>query len=187
LEQSPEAAGLSSGSYDQSAVEELNGPKTEVAIGRHNGEKFTVPTKLSTVNSICRNFDANLYKYYVFPGSTAAVRLIDALVDVASIENIHASPQLYFGRISNTQNAGHYPKPTNLRMTWFKHHKSVKDLCLKDIDATQLSKGINEDSVGRVVLFWGSITESGIGLCINRPRWGEYALLPSKYNALLPE
>lgn len=187
LEQSPETSGLSSGIYDQSAVEELNGPETEVAIGRHNGEQFSVPTKLSTVNSICRNFDNNLYKYYVFPGSKAAVRLIDALVDVASIEDVHIFPRLYFGRISSTQIAGRNPKSTNIRMTWFIHHKSVKDLCLKDIEATQFSKGINDESAGRVVVFWGRITESGIGLCINRPGWGEYALLPSKYNSLLPE
>lgn len=186
LEKPPEAADLTSGVYDQSAIEDLNGPETEVAIGRHNGQKFLVPTKLATVNNICRNFDNNLYKYYVLPGSNAAVRLVDALVDVASVEDVVSVPRLYFGRISSTNNAGINPKPTNLRMTWFEHHKLVKDFCLKDADATQLSKGINDDSAGRVIMFWGTITESGIGLCINRPGWGEYALLPRKYNGLLP-
>lgn len=187
LEKPPEAAGLISGIYDQSSVEDLNGPETEVAIGRHTGQKFSVPTRLSTVNSICRSFDSNLYRHYVFPGSNAAVRLIDALVDVASVEGVESAPRLYFGRISSTKNAGINPKPTNLRLTWFKHHKSVKDFCLKDTDETQLDKGINDNSAGRVVVFWGTITESGIGLCVNRPRWGEYALLPSKYDGLLHE
>ena len=135
---------------------------------------------------MCRSFDANLYKYYVFPKSNVAMRLIDALIDVESVEKVDETPRLYFGRVSSTKNAGINPKPTNLRLTWFKHHPQVKDLCLKDVDATQLSKGINDESRGRVVVFWGQITESGIGLCINRPSWGEYALLPSKYNQLLP-
>ncbi|MDP1686470.1 hypothetical protein [Hydrogenophaga sp.] len=187
MEKPPETAGLSSGIYDQSSVEDLEGPTTEVAIGRHNGQKFSVPTKLATVHSICRNFDDNLYKYYVFPESNAAVRLIDALTDAASIETKEATPRLYFGRIISSRNAGINPKPTNLRLSWLKHHESVKDLCIKDTDAVQLSKGINDDSAGRIVLFWGRITESGIGLCINRPGWGEYGLLPTKYNDLIPE
>jgi hypothetical protein len=164
----------------------MAGPETEVAIGRHRGERFSIPTRLATVNSICRNFDGNLYRHYVFPHSNAAVRLIDALIDVASVEVVDPVPRLYFGRISSTKNAGINPKPTNLRMTWFKHHQSVKDFCLKDTDATQLTKGINDESAGRVVLLWGKVTESGLGLCINRPGWGEYALLPSKYTSLLP-
>jgi hypothetical protein len=185
LETSPESAGLSSGTYDQSSVEDRSGPMSVVAIGRYRGQKFAVPTRVATVAAICRSFDAHLYKYYVFPGSNAALRLIDALVDVASIEQVDETPRLYFGRIVSTHNAATNPKPTNLRLTWFKHHAQVKDLCLKDVDATQLSKGINDTSTGRVVIFWGKITESGIGLCINRPGWGEYALLPSKYNEFL--
>lgn len=186
LESPPDVAGLDSGTYDQSQVEDQNGPETEVPIGRHHGQQFTVPTRVSTVASMCRSFDANLYKYYVFPKSNSAMRLIDALIDVESVEKVDETPRLYFGRILSTKNAGINPKPTNLRLTWFKHHPQVKDLCLKDVDATQLSKGINDESRDRVVVFWGKITESGIGLCINRPGWGEYALLPSKYNDLLP-
>jgi hypothetical protein len=186
LESPPDIAGLESGTYDQSQVEDQNGPETEVPIARHHGQQFTVPTRISTIAALCRNFDANLYKYYVFPKSNAAVRLIDALIDVESVEKTDDTPRLYFGRILSTRNAGINPKPTNLRLTWFKHHQEVKDLCLKDKDATQLSKGINDESRDRVVIFWGKITESGIGLCINKPGWGEYALLPSKYNDYLP-
>jgi len=186
LESSPETAGLVGGTYDQSAIEDLNGPVTEIAIGRHFGDRFLVPTTLTTVNGICRNFDSNLYKHYIFPGSQAALRLIDVLVDLTSVEDVVSIPRLYFGRIISTRNAGINPKPTNLRMTWLEHHPSVKDFCLKDIDANQLAKGINDDSAGRIVVFWGTITESGIGLCINKPSWGEYALLPSKYDDLLP-
>lgn len=178
----PDSADLRSGVYDQSLVEDIDGPEADLAIGRHRGETFKVPTKITTVAALCRNFDENLYRFYVFPGSSTATRLVDTLIDVASVREIDNSSRLYFGRVLSTRNAGINPKPTNLRMTWFAHHPDVKDFCLKDVDSTQLTKGINDESAGRIVLLWGRVSESGIGLCFNRPAWGEYALLPSMYN-----
>ncbi len=182
----PDSAGLNSGVYDQSRVEDSAGPESEVAIGRHRGDKFKVPTRIATVAAICRSFEINLYRYYLFPGSTTAVRLIDALMDISSVNQTESVPRLYFGRITSTRNAGINPKPTNTRMTWLKHHPDVKDFCLKDVDWIQRDRGINDQSTGRTVIIWGTVTESGIGLCINRPGWGGYALLPEKYDALLP-
>lgn len=183
--EAPDSAALRSGIYDQSLVEDLEGPESNIAIGRHRGETFKVATKIATVAAICRNFDENLYRYFVFPGSSSAMRLVDVLTNVASVREVDDTPRLYFGRILSTRNAGINPKPTNLRMTWLAQHPDIKDFCLKDEDATQLSKGINDESLGRTVIFWGRVTESGIGLCVNRPSWGEYALLPSMYDKLL--
>ena len=79
-------------------------------------------------------------------------------------------------------------KPTNTRMTWLRFHKKNgdwKDFCLKAVDSEQTRKGIGDGAVGRYILFWGKITESGMGLCVNEPKWGEYALLPDQYNKLL--
>ena len=56
---------------------------------------------------------------------------------------------------------------------------------MKDIDASQQSKGIDDGSTGRAILFWGPIKQSGVGLCFARLGWGEYALLPTKYEPLL--
>lgn len=179
----PSTQELAAGSYDQSAVEDIDGPLVDFPIGRHHGEQFTLPTKLSTVRSICRNFDANLYRYYAFPGFSAAVRLVDALVDIASVEEEDDVPRLYFGRIQRSKNAGKTPR--NTRMTWLEHSSSVHDFCIKDTDSAQAEKGINDHSTGRIVLVWGRITVSGIGLCLTNLGWGEYALLPEKYNDLL--
>ncbi|VAW56386.1 hypothetical protein MNBD_GAMMA07-2730, partial [hydrothermal vent metagenome] len=46
-------------------------------------------------------------------------------------------------------------------------------------------KGINDDSKGRIVIIYGKVTVSGIGLCIENIGWGEFALLPEKYNHFL--
>lgn len=181
----PTTQGLSSGTYGQSAVEDSDGPIASVPINRHHGEPFRLPTRLTTVNSICRNFDENLLRYYVLPGSNAAVRLMDALRNVASVEAADDVPRLYFGRIKSSHNAGKHA--TNVRMTWLEHSSSVVDFCIKDTHAVQQEKGITDAAKGRLVLIWGRVTESGVGLCFTRLGWGEYALLPPRYNSLLDD
>lgn len=184
MNEPPEAA-LSSGIYDQSDVEDAAGPLTEVAIARHTGDLFRLPSRLSTVSSICRNFDLNLYRYYCLPGNPSPERLVNVLTPISEVVATDDTQRLYWGVIKNSFVAGEYPKPIHLRMTELRCNGAVKDFYLKDIDANQTLKGISDSSVGRIVLFWGRITESGIGLCVARPGWGEYALLPQKYNELL--
>jgi hypothetical protein len=171
--------------YDQSSVEDLDGPLADISISRHKGDIFRLPTKFTTVNSICRNFDQNLFRYYVFPGTTAAVRLVDGIRSVISAEAVDDVPRLYFGRIESSRNAG--KSRNNIRMTWLEHARSIKDFCIKDTDLAQQDKGISDDSKGRIVLVWGCISVNGIGLCFTQLGWGEYALLPQRYNSLLDD
>jgi hypothetical protein len=171
--------------YSQSAVEDLHGPISEVPISRHSGETFKLPSKISTVAGICRRFDENLYKYYVLPGEVTAARLVSSLTGVEQVEAIDDTPKLYWGEIVSSHNSGNTPKPSNLRMTKLRCSHSIIDFYLKAVDSEQTEKGIGDKSGGRVVLFWGKITWNGIGLCVERPAWGEYALLPEKYDYLL--
>ncbi|MFQ6333866.1 hypothetical protein [Methylophilus sp. 3sh_L] len=171
--------------YDQSAVEDINGPVSEIPIARYQKDVFKLPSRISTVTGICRKFDENLYKYYVLPGQLTATRLIDSLLSVQDIDGPEDTPRLYWGEIIQSFNAGQNPKPTNLRMTELKSGKAIKDFYLKAVDSSQAEKGINDKSIGRIVLFWGKITWNGIGLCIERPAWGEFSLLPVQYERLL--
>lgn len=180
----PEAL-IQSGEYDQTPVEDIAGPIADVPIARHRGKTFRLPTRISTVSSLCRRFDENLYRYYVLPGSSAAVRLVDALTDVATVTDPNPTPALYFGEIVSSFNPGRPPKPTNTRMTALRCHPSVKDFHIKVKDQLQAEKGISDTSRGRIVLFWGTVTVSGIGLAAERLQWGEFALLPTKYDSLL--
>lgn len=181
----PERQTEANGPYDQSAVEDAQGPVSEIPISRHKSESFRLPSKITTVAGICRNFDTNLYKYYVFPGEVVASRLISSLTSVEQIEATSNIPKLYWGEIISSRNAGINPKPSNLRMTKLRCHGSIKDFYLKAVDGEQTEKGIGDTSSGRIVLFWGRIAENGIGLCVERPGWGEYCLLPKKYEHLL--
>lgn len=176
-------AELSGGTYSQSAVEDIDGPLVDLPISRYQGASFRVPSKLATISAICRNFSLNLHRYYVLPGSNVAVMLTDALRSISSVDMPDDVPRLYYGRIKSSFNAG--KSPANIRMTMLEHAASVKDFSIKDTNSVQRDKGIDDDSKGRIVIVWGRVTESGIGLCITRLGWGEYALLPPAYNHLL--
>jgi hypothetical protein len=164
--------------------EDANGPVANYPISRHKGENFSLPTKISSVASICRRFDKNLYKYYLFPGRTSALMLAAEMVDIRTVTGPDDTPRLYFAKILRSDRMG--KSDQNLRMTYFACHANVHDFCLKATISEQREKGIDDDVVQRFVLIWGVVTESGIGLCINRPKWGEYALLPTQYERLLP-
>lgn len=70
-------------------------------------------------------------------------------------------------------------------MTWLACNPGVKDFCFKVIDADAQEKGIRDDTKDRILIMYGAVIESGIGLAIEKLGWGEYALLPQKYNKLL--
>ena len=84
----PQLPESGSGEYDQSQVENANGPAALTPISRHTGKSFTLPTKITSVESLCRLFDINLYRYFVFPNSNAAYRLIDALIDIRTVKDV---------------------------------------------------------------------------------------------------
>nr|WP_314901147.1 hypothetical protein [uncultured Deefgea sp.] len=81
----PVSPDLSPDEYDQTAVEDVDGEVTEVPIGRHRGDTFTLPSKVKTVRGICNNFADNYIKYYVMPNHSHAVQLQDLLIDVNAV------------------------------------------------------------------------------------------------------
>lgn len=174
--------------YDETPVEDMLGPLADVPIGRHHGEVFRLPSKITTVAGICRNFDDNLYKYYLFEHQQHAIMLSDLLQDVSSVSEPNDKPKLYFGKIESTNHLGQYKRPTNIRMTYLKNDmkaEGVAHFTIKLTDEKQKAHGIGDNSVDRIVLMYGVITENGMGLCFNSLEWGEFALLPDKYSYLL--
>lgn len=172
--------------YDATQIEEQDGPLSNVPIGRHQGESFNLPSKFKTIRGICNKFDENLVRYFFMPNSKYAVQLQDILKNVENITGENESPKIYYGRIVSSHNAGKSSK--NIRMTMLKFKsKDYADFYLKASDELQREKGIDDDAVGRVALMYGVVTTSGIGLCIEDLGWGEFALLPVKYESLLYE
>ncbi|MFL1916940.1 hypothetical protein ACJW8B_16315 [Plesiomonas shigelloides] len=186
LKEKPESKVNQPSIYDETAIEDINGPQSEVAIGRHNGEKFTLPSKITTIAGLCRNFDENLYKFYHLPEHRNAKRLIDLLKSVKNISEENETPGLYYGKIIRTNHLGNHKKPTNIRMTYLENTAlGVSDFCIKMQDQEQKAHGIDDNSVGRTVIIYGVISDNGTGLCFKNLGWGEFSLLPEKYNSYL--
>ncbi|WP_241751819.1 hypothetical protein [Xanthomonas translucens] len=175
------------GVYQQTPVEDEAGPLSDVPISRHRGETFRLPTRISSIQMLCRRFDINLHRYYQLPGHPHPQPLYELLHPVTGIEGERDEPRLYFGKIEGSFVNSNNPQPYHLRMTRLSSGPRIIDFYLKQNNAEQESKGIGRDMIGRYVLFWAAITANGIGYCAEHLGWGEYALLPDRYTRILDE
>ncbi len=170
--------------YDGTLVEEQNGPIADIPISRHRGQSFRLPSKFKTVRGLVNKFDENINRYFFMPSGKHAIQLLDLLTDIKSVSESDDRPKLYYGKIEKSFNAGNTPK--NIRMTRIEYEsQSYADFYLKLTDEKQAEKGITDNSVGRVIIMYGIVTDNGAGLCLERLGWGEFALLPEKYEGLL--
>ncbi len=171
--------------YQGQPIEDKDGGLSVVPIGRHNGENLNLPSIITTVRGLCRNFNKNIHKYFYLPDRKNAVHLQDLLVNVKTVKDVDNVPKLYFGRITRSWNCG--PTPQNIRQTMLEYKQTGehKDFCLKATDASSQEHGIDDNSKGKMVIMYGVVTISGIGLCIENIGWGEFAVLPDKYEDLL--
>ncbi|CAI2388203.1 hypothetical protein [Alteromonas macleodii] len=170
--------------YQGEPVEDIDGDLAEVPIGRHNGETFSLPSRITTVRGLCRNFNKNLYKYFHLPGRKNAVQLKNLLIDIRNVKETDEVPKFYFAKVSRSWNCG--PTPQNIRQTMFEYPRGkYVDFCLKATDEISRDHGIDDDARGKIVIMFGTVTKSGIGLSIEDIGWGEFAVLPDKYAVLL--
>ncbi|MBP1207500.1 hypothetical protein JOD97_005580 [Duganella sp. 1411] len=182
MQDRPEGPRGEAGEYDQGPVEDMEGPLASVPIARHRGESFLLPSRISTIAGMCRNFDENFDKYFVMPGAQYAVPLRKLLFSVEDVSEPNAVPRLYFGKIT-----GHHQLWTSAKWKTALQHSApgVGDFCLKLRGSMQAEKGISKDSVGRFLLMFGPVTINGSGLCLENLGYGEFALLPQQYEYLL--
>jgi len=171
--------------YQGKPVEDINGVLTEVPIGRHNGEIFKLPSKVTTIRGICRNFNKNIHRYFYFPDKKNAIHLQDLLINIESLKNTDDVAKLYFGRINSSWNCGKTSQNIRQTMVNFIRNDDYVDFCLKTTDQNSKEHGIGDDSKGKIILIYGKVTVSGIGLCIENVGWGEFSVLPEKYEYLL--
>jgi len=186
LKEKPEDRELPSATpYEETVVEDINGPETDMPIGRHDGQTYKLPSTITTIAGLCRNFEDNLYKYYVMPEETVAYRLIDIIKDAKDVSIEEEKPKLYWGRISGFYHMGNHKRPDNIRYTYLENNQnSQADFSIKMIDSSQNERGITQDTKGRIVIIYGKVQTSGVGICFSRLGWGEFALLPEKYEYL---
>jgi hypothetical protein len=174
-----------SNKYQDGAIEDQNGGLASVSIGRHLGEEFNLPSVYTTVRGICTSFDKNLDKHFLLPGLETPARLRKILKDINLISDTVDRPGLYYAKITHSANAGSTER--NIRLTMLEYHqrRAQKDFSLKMMDLDSREHGIDDDSAGKIVLIFGKIVKSGIGLAFDKPGWGEICVLPEKYHDLI--
>jgi hypothetical protein len=168
--------------YDLTQIVDPDGAPTEVPLGRHTGERFLLPSTLSTVLAICRNFDKNLARAFYFPDSQYVTRLTDKLFDIALLtDEPPSSSYLFYGRIQSFSRLNFRNKITLV---------SDDDVQVKVYTwpAYDDKKHIDQRSLGRVLLFYGKLYRENDGvLSCKVDDWGAYSLLPEKYEHGLPD
>lgn len=172
--------------YDQTAVEDLDGEPVDVPISRHTGKKFNLPSKLTTIRGLCRNFDQNLLKYYFFPNAQHAHLLMDALRWSHGFGETTDTPVLVYGKIVGVWDGGN-GNPWNVRTIHlsFPKHAGYADFSFKTTVAIADDHSIDKNAIGRVALAFGRVVVVGAGLALRNLKWGEIALLPEKYENLI--
>lgn len=170
------------GEYNKTAIEDENGPDTELAIGRHRGERYLLPSKISTVMAVCREFPKNLKRGFYFPNSQQPMMLSDQLYSVTSVRNtLPTKETLFFGKIDA------YYRITYRNVIHLITESGVEFKIYTDPKYDE-RKRIDDSSVGRYLLFSASLyweSEGGIVAC-KVLKWGAYSLLPEKYEKYLP-
>ena len=157
--------------------ESFSGENVDLPLGRHNGEKFNVPSKVTTVQSICTELPDKLNKYFYFPKSSNPVMLLDALVDIRNyIDDWRGSSYLYYGKIVSFCSLDY----RNL-IKLGGNGKIVEIYTDKKFD---VGRRISNLSIGRWMLVYGSLTKHTPPR-IMTPVWGEYCLLPPKYESII--
>lgn len=186
MKQKPVVPQLPGQTYTGPVVEDIDGELADVPIRRHNGEQIKLPSRITTVRGLCIKFDKNYHKYYFLPEAQYPQLLSDALVNVSKVKDVNEKPRLYFGRIKTIRRMGE-GNPSNIQMTRIEYENDgeYQDFTLKMTVRDSVEHGITEATVGRVVMMYGAVSESGTGLAISGLGWGEFALLPSKYDSVL--
>lgn len=168
-----------------SHFERKNGKEVSLPISRHHGESFKVPSQVTSVQSLCVNFDHNYYReiYLVSEdGRAKRYRLCDSLKEINDITERSSEPAFYFGNFVRIERfSGH----SNV---WLKiaQETSFKDFRIRITNDTADGRGFfNDKNLGRIVLFYSQVDKVGMGYITPQLGWGEVALLPTKYNDFL--
>ncbi|WP_317201054.1 hypothetical protein [Janthinobacterium sp.] len=116
---------------------------------------------------------------------TFAVRLDGLLYDIRDVTGEDDMPKLYYGTIRSSSFAMGQKRDHNMRMTRLRCNAAVQDFTLKTTEGISRDRGLTDDFSGRIVLVFGKVTVSGMGLSIQNIGWGEFDLLPVKYEVHL--
>jgi hypothetical protein len=155
-----------SAQYNSTAIEDEDGPETELAIGRRRGEKYKLPSKLSTVMAVCKEFPKNLRRGFYFPNSQFPMLLSDQLYSVENISDILPSKEtLFFGEIKEYRRLDY-------RNIIFLKTELVDKFKIYTEPSFDKRKRIDEKSTGRYILFSAKLYKEKSKVACKVLKWG---------------
>ncbi|SPW26811.1 hypothetical protein [Edwardsiella tarda] len=168
-----------------SHFERKNGKEVSLSISRHHGESFKVPSQVTSVQSLCVNFDHNYYREIYLVGADGKAkryRFCDSLKEINDITEESSDPAFYFGTFWKIE------KFTGHSNVWLKINQgtSFRDFRVRITNDTAEGRGFfNDKNRGRITVFYSRVDEVGMGYMTPQLGWGEVALLPAKYDDFL--
>ena len=168
-----------------SYFERKDGKEVLLPISRHQGESFKVPSQITSIQSLCANFNHNYYREIYLVGEDGRAkryRLCDSLKKVDDLTESCSEPVFYFGSFWKIE------RFTSHSNVWLKINQSApfKDFRIRITNETADGRGFfNERNLDRIVVFYSQVDEVGMGYMTPQLGWGEVALLPTKYDEFL--
>lgn len=168
----------------QTEFESEDGPEVAVPVSRHEGETFRLPSKITSVQSLCTNFRHNYHReiHIVVEENVYRYVLDSDLKDAAEINDVDEEPKFYFGEIVRFR---HYDSTSHI----FLRHPYLQgnvDFRISADKGDLEARGIKEDNaLRRILIFFGKVEKVGAGYWSPNKKWGEIALLPKKYEDFL--
>ncbi|EQB8218071.1 hypothetical protein ACYUOO_001128 [Klebsiella aerogenes] len=168
-----------------SHFERKNGKEVSLPISRHHGESFKVPSQVTSVQSLCVNFDHNYYREIYLVGADGKAkryRFCDSLKEINDITEGSSDPAFFFGTFWKIE------KFTGHSNVWLKINQgtSFRDFRVRITNDTAEGRGFfNDKNRGRITVFYSRVDEVGMGYMTPQLGWGEVALLPAKYDDFL--
>lgn len=175
------------GEFNQTAIEDEDGPLTNVAIGRHRTKEFKLPSRISSVTTLCKDFDKNLHRGYHFPGSQYPMLLSALLFDTERVttnlildtfKKSHNPSRLFFGKIVK------YGSLTNVNVIHLEN-KIFGYFKIYTKEKFDRRKYIGSGSVGRYILFYSELEWRAEMPQCRIYSWGRYSLIPKKHEKYL--
>lgn len=165
--------------------ESKDGRLVDIPISRHSGVTFKLPSKISSVQSLCANFRNNYYReIFVVDETGHSLRYLfcDSLKEINDVFSEVKTPNFYFGEIKSID------KHTNHSTVWLKLYlpKHYADFRVKIRNEVAIPRGIvSNKAEGRIIIFYAEILSVGTGYWTRELHWGEVSLLPDKYKDFL--
>lgn len=168
----------------ETEFESEDGPEVAVPVSRHDGETFRLPSKVTSVQSLCTNFRHNYHReIHISIDDKFSRYVLDVdLKDAADICEEDEEPKFYFGEI------------VRFRTFEFTSHVFLRHPLLQGNVDFRISannedleaRGITEaNALRRILIFFGKVESVGAGYWSPNKKWGEIALLPKQYEDFL--